>query len=84
MRSITEQQDEVFSWLVKGFFFVVKAGFICALLLTAVLVISQSAVAPVSSRLLGMYAVEYSAAKLKPYRSFFPKPYMIDLEQDKR
>lgn len=81
MLPVTRQQKVLSLWILKGFFFIVKTVTVSLLLLTAVLIISQSAVAPVSSRLLGIYAVEYTAKTIKPYRHFFPKPYMVNLEE---
>ena len=82
MLPVTRQQKVLSLWILKGFFFTVKTATVCLLLLAAVLVISQSAVAPVSSRLLGLYAVEYATKTVKPYRHFFPKPYMVNLEEE--
>lgn len=65
-----------------GFFAVVKVLTVGLLLLVGVLVASQSAVAPVSARLLGTYALEYTAKTIKPYRHFFPQPYMVNLDEE--
>ncbi len=81
MLPVTRQENVLFGWMVKGFFFIVKTLTVCLLILAGVLVVSQSAVAPVSARLLGMYAVEYTNKAVKPYRHFFPKPYMVNLEE---
>lgn len=84
MQPVTRQQSVLSALILKGFFVVVKVGMVCLLLLAAVLVLSQTAVAPVSSRLLGMYAVEYTAKAVKPCRPFFPRPYLINLEEETR
>ncbi len=81
MQPVTRQQSVLSALVLRGFFFVVKVGTVSFLLLAAVLVLSQTTVAPVSSRLLGMYAVEYTAKTVKPYRHFFPRPYMVNLEE---
>lgn len=65
-----------------GFFAVVKVLTVGLLLLVGVLVASQSAVAPVSARLLGTYALEYTAKTIKPYRHLFPQPYMVNLDEE--
>ncbi|WP_428065027.1 hypothetical protein [Candidatus Avelusimicrobium facis] len=65
-----------------GFFAVVRVLTVGLLLLVGVLVASQSAVAPVSARLLGTYALEYTAKTIKPYRHFFPQPYMVNLDEE--
>lgn len=65
-----------------GFFAVVKVLTVGLFLLVGVLVASQSAVAPVSARLLGTYALEYTAKTIKPYRHFFPQPYMVNLDKE--
>ena len=84
MLPVTRQQKTISLWLLKGFFFIVKTLTVCLFFLALVLVVSQSAVAPVSSRLLGMYAVEYTIKTVKPYRHFFPQPYMVNLEEETR
>lgn len=82
MKPVTQQQKTLSSLALNGFFFILKTLTAALLVLAAVLVVSQSAVAPVSTRLLGAYAVEYAAKTIKPYRHFFPQPYMINLEED--
>lgn len=65
-----------------GMFFTgLKALFVVWVLLVSVLVIGQSTVAPVSMRLLTTYAVEYATACLKPYRGYFPQPYLVELNK---
>ncbi|MBR3603723.1 MAG: hypothetical protein IKL48_03435 [Elusimicrobiaceae bacterium] len=81
MRAVTEQQKKLSSLALNGFFFVVKVLTIVFLVLTVTLILSQSSVAPVSSRLLSMYALEYATKTIKPYRHFFPQPYMVNLEE---
>lgn len=66
--------------LFKAFFVLVKTLFILLALSVGALVAGQSSVAPVSLRLLTTYGMEYAAATFKPYRHFFPEPYLIDLE----
>ncbi len=82
MQPVTRQQRNLASLALGGFFFVVKTFTAALLVLAAVLVVSQSAVAPVSTRLLSAYAVEYAAKTIKPYRHFFPQPYMVNLEEE--
>lgn len=84
MKPVCEQQKTLSGAALGGFFFIVKTLTAALLALTAVLVISQSAVAPVSTRLLSTYAVEYAAKTIKPYRRFFPQPYMINLEEEQK
>ena len=50
MRPVTEQQKTLSSLALGGFFFIVKTLTAALLVLLAVLVVSQSAVAPVSAR----------------------------------
>ncbi len=75
--SFAEQSAAV---LFKAFFMLVKTLFILLALSVGALVAGQSAVAPVSLRLLTSYGMEYAVATLKPYRHLFPEPYLIDLE----
>ncbi|MBQ7908267.1 MAG: hypothetical protein IJ311_02065 [Elusimicrobiaceae bacterium] len=84
MRPVTEQQKKLYSLTLNGFFFIVKAVTVGAVVLIGVLILSQSAVAPVSTRLLSTYALEYTTKTVKPYRHFFPKPYMVNLEEETR
>ena len=81
MQPITKQQKTLSILALNGFFFICKTLTAALFILAAVLVISQSAVAPVSTRLLGMYAVEYTAKTIKPYRHLFPQPYMVPEEE---
>ncbi len=76
-RSFAEQSAAV---LFKAFFMSVKTLFVLLALTVGALVAGQSSVAPVSARLLTSYAVEYAVATFKPYRHWFPEPYLIDLE----
>ena len=75
--SFAEQSAAV---LFKAFFTLMKTLFILLVLTVGALVAGQSAVAPVSLRLLTSYGMEYAVATLKPYRHLFPEPYLIDLE----
>ena len=64
-----------------GMFFAgLKALFIVLFLMVSVLVVGQSTIAPVSVRLLTTYAMEYAVTRFKPYRGYFPQPYLIQLE----
>ena len=67
-------------WAFRTFFAVVKAVFIGLVLVVAVLAAGQSRVAPVSVRLLTTYAMEYAVTSFKPYRGYFPEPYLIQLD----
>lgn len=67
-------------WLLKAFFMSVKTLFILAALTVGALVAGQSSVAPVSVHLLTSYGMEYAVATFKPYRHWFPEPYLIELE----
>lgn len=60
----------------RTFFTLVKAVFIGIVLVAAVLIAGQSRVAPVSMRLLTTYAMEYAVNSFKPYRVYFPEPYV--------
>jgi len=84
MKPITYQQRKWLPVLLNGFLYLVKMGVVVLLILAGVLVASQSAVSPVSARLVGIYALEYSVRKVKPYRPFFPRPYKANLENYKR
>lgn len=81
MRPVTEQEQKVFSLILRKVFFLIKALTVGLAVLIAVLILSQSAVAPVSVRLLSTYALEYATKTIKPYRHFFPQPYMVNLEE---
>ena len=67
-------------WLLKAFFMGVKTLFILAARTVGALVAGQSSVAPVSVHLLTSYGMEYAVATFKPYRHWFPEPYLIELE----
>lgn len=81
MKPVTQQQKRLSSLALNGFFFIIKIITVGFFVLVATLILSQSAVAPVSSRLLSTYAVEYATKTIKPYRHFFPQPYMVNLEE---
>lgn len=66
---------------VKAVFVFAKTLVVLVALVSGALVVSQTSVAPVSSRLLASYALEYAVKTFKPYRHLFPEPYLIDLEQ---
>ncbi len=67
-------------FVVDAFFALTKA-LLAALILTAgVLAVAQSSVSPVSVRLLSSYAMEYAVRAFKPYRPYFPEPYLIQFE----
>ena len=68
------------SFAVQTFFAFVKAVFIGLILIVAILAAGQSQVAPVSMRLLTTYAMEYAVASFKPYRGYFPEPYLIEFD----
>ncbi len=59
------------------FFALVKGTLLAVILIAAVLVAGQSKVAPVSVNLLTTYAMEYAVTTFKPYRVYFPEPYLI-------
>ena len=82
MQPLSRQQKMLSVWLFAGFAFLIKSTLMVLCILIGVLVISQSSVAPVSTRLLSTYALEYATQTIKPYRHFFPKPYMIKLEKE--
>jgi hypothetical protein len=84
MKPITLQQGAWIHFATNGFLFLLKSITLALLVLAGVLIISQSSVAPVSTRLLSAYAMEYAMHKVKPYRHYFPKPYMINLEEQTR
>lgn len=69
------------SLFLKGFFFIIKMFMVLVFILIGAMVVSQSSVAPVSTRLLSAYALEYATKTIKPYRHLFPKPYMVHLEE---
>lgn len=74
-KSLAEQTARLFISAVFLFF---KTVTVLLVVLVAALVASQSSVAPVSTRLLGSYAVEYAAQTFKPYRHYFPQPYSVE------
>ncbi len=59
-----------------SFFAAVKGLLLAVVLITAVLIAGQSKVAPVSVHLLTTYAMEYAVSTFKPYRGYFPEPYL--------
>lgn len=67
-------------FLLRLFFGAVKGFLIIFVFVVCVLVASQSSVAPVSLRLLSSYGMEYAVATFKPYRHYFPEPFLIELE----
>lgn len=67
---------------VEAVFIFFKAVTVLAVLAVAALVAAQSSVAPVSTRLLTALTIEYAAKNLKPYRPYFPEPYLIQLEEE--
>jgi hypothetical protein len=67
-------------FLLRLFFGAVKSFLIIFVFVVCVLVASQSSVAPVSLRLLSSYGMEYAVATFKPYRHYFPEPFLIELE----
>ncbi len=67
---------------LRMFFAFIKAVFVALLLVVGVLVAGQSRVAPVSVNLLTTYAMEYAVATFKPYRGYFPEPYLIHIENN--
>ena len=81
MNPVTQQQKRLSSLALNGFFFIIKIITVGFFVLVATLILSQSAVAPVSSHLLSTYALEYATKTIKPYRHFFPQPYMVNLEE---
>ena len=69
------------AYVVIGTFFAfIKAMFAALVLVVGALAICQSRVAPVSVKLLTTYAMEYAVFKFKPYRGYFPEPYLIHIE----
>ena len=65
---------------INAFFAFIKAVFVALVLFVGVLAIGQSHVAPVSINLLTTYAMEYAVSTFKPYRGYFPEPYLIYIE----
>ena len=68
MKPITEQEKTLFPAVFNLFFFTIKLLIVVLVLFAAVLIVSQSSVSPVSTRLLSMYALEYAEYKIKPVR----------------
>lgn len=64
----------------QAFFSFIKVLFILLVLTVGTLVAGQSSVAPVSMHLITSYGMEYAITYLKPYRHFFPEPFLIDLD----
>ncbi len=67
---------------IEAIFVFFKTLTVLAVFAVAALVAAQSSVAPVSARLLAALGVEYAARTFKPYRPYFPEPYLIQLEQE--
>jgi len=65
---------------VQAFFSCIKTLVVVIVLVAGTLIASQSAAAPVSVRLLTAKGMEYAVATFKPYRHYFPEPYLIDIE----
>ncbi len=84
MKPITEQERTLFSRLGNGFIFIIKSLIVILCLFAGILMVSQSSVSPVSTRLLTRYALEYADHKIKPYRIYFPRPYIVNLTEEKR
>ena len=68
--------EQSVAFAIRTFFTFVKAILIGLVLVAVVLAAGQSRVAPVSVRLLTTYAMEYAATSFKPYRGYFPEPYV--------
>ena len=81
MKPVTQQQKKLSMMALSGFFFILKIVTIGFFVLVLTLILSQSAVAPISSRLLSAYALEYATKTIKPYRHYFPQPYMVNLDE---
>ena len=82
MKPVSQQQKTLSAMALNSFFLIIKILTIGLFVLAGVLVISQSSVAPVSTRLLSAYALEYATKTIKPYRHFFPQPYMVNLNEE--
>ena len=67
---------------LRMFFAFIKAALVALVLIAGVLVAGQSRVAPVSVHLLTAYAMEYAVNTFKPYRGYFPEPYLIHIQQN--
>lgn len=73
--SFAEQSARV---AFNTFFALIKAVLIIGVLLVGGLIVGQSTLAPISVRLLTVYAREYAVARAKPYRGYFPQPYILN------
>lgn len=73
------EEKNLFKWVRKLLFVCVKTAVILCVLVGGAFIAGQSAVAPVSVRLLTAYAMEYAAGTLKPVRRFFPEPKLIEI-----
>lgn len=80
MNSIFAEQSAATA--LRMFFAFVKAFFVTLVLIVGVLIAGQSRVAPVSVNLLTAYAMEYAVNTFKPYRGYFPEPYLIHIEKN--
>ena len=67
---------------LRMFFTFVKTVLAAVVLVVGVLAVGQSRVAPVSVNLLTSYAMEFAVTTLKPYRGYFPEPYLIHFENN--
>ncbi len=84
MKPVTEQEKTLAAVAFQGFFSILKTVLFCLLVATAVLLASQSTVAPVNARLLGKYAIECVTSKIQPHRQTAPKFYTVNLEKETR
>ena len=67
---------------LRMFFAFVKAVFVALVLVVGAFIAGQSRVAPVSIHLLTAYAMEYAVNTFKPWRGYFPEPYLIHIEKN--
>lgn len=68
--------EQAAQFAFQTFFALVKAILITIFLIGVVLIAGQSTVSPVSVRLLTTYGMEYAVSRFKPYRDYFPEPYV--------
>ncbi len=80
MKHNTPLAKQAITFVLRAFFSVLKVTVVLLVLTVGVLVAGQSSVAPVSMRLLTSYGMEYAVTKFKPYRPWFPEPYLINIE----
>ena len=80
MTAFTDENNTVYC-VRKIMFFSVKVVIVLLILISGIFIAAQSSIAPVSMRLLTEYGMEYATNTFKPFRPYFPEPFLIKLHQ---